>query len=59
MVADGHHRHDLARVEKQRQRPFLDHRCLDAAAFMIETRHGLEQAHIFRRRSHREFGKLV
>ncbi len=37
MVADRHHRDDLARVEKERQRPLDDDARLDRTARLIDT----------------------
>ena len=58
MIPDGHHRHDFARVEKQRQRSLGDDGGLDALALMIDAGHGPRQARIVWRGADGEFLEL-
>ena len=55
VVADGHHGHDLAAVEEQRQRLLRDDGSIDAPPLVIEARHGDGQAGIVGRRADGEF----
>ncbi len=46
MIADRHHRDDLAAVEEQGQRPLHDDRCLDLRTVMIDAGDGSGQPRI-------------
>ena len=46
MVADRHHGDDLLPVQEQGQRPLVDDRGLDRAAFLVDARHGLGEPRV-------------
>ena len=55
MIADRHHRHDLAPVQEQGQRPFGDDRGLDRLAVLIDSGNPPGQARIVGVGPYREF----
>ena len=48
MIANGHHRDDLAAIQKQRQRAFHGDRSLDRIAVLIDSRNALGQLRVGR-----------
>ncbi len=55
MVADRHHRDDLAPVEKQGQRPLHDDRGLDRPSLLIDADDRTSKPRIIRLRADGEF----
>ena len=55
MVADRHHRDDLAAVEKQGQRPLHDDGRRDRAAFVVDAGDGAGQPRVVGLRTDGEF----